>query len=217
MRKFISILVVCFMCLNLSGCAVKDVIKDVEQGIQRDAATNVLKDVSQTAHSKSTEKAAVKVSKSYEKADWWSKFPLIGGFVSDRYKATAYKQTETLKNKLKTDKTYQTAKEAERKKQEKDTTDIIKKYLPILVIVIVAIIVIWLLTKRKPKPVNEVTQQEEVKQIEDVNVKRSGQLKVDYEKLLRECCAKKGLNYDSTLQEYNGNARAAYEAVQFRS
>lgn len=107
-------------------------------------------------------------------------------------------------------------KEAQKAQQEKDNKALFKasvqKYI-VPVILILALIVVVIILLKKPKKVKNPVQVIEQDRRPVTDARHTGALTVNYEKLLQYNCSKLGLNYDKTLAQYNGDARAAVEST----
>lgn len=213
----LSVLIIIIIILLL----VTGGFKKIKSGITQDKAFDTLGELSISPHSKTTEGAMRDATKDLKKAESLSSIPIIGNMLADNYTARASKKLEFAS---KTDKVYLKYKSEQNKESENKVVSSLQKLIPIFVVIfIVLILLVILKVKAVKRPrtdalIVESTETELYSDIDDVdasNVKRTGQLKVDYEKLLRKACDEKGLDYDDTLKEYS-DARTAYETVQFR-
>ena len=106
-----------------------------------------------------------------------------------------------------TDEVYQSSISASKERKAVE----LKKYLPVILIVAIILVALFILPKlfkKKPVPAPAPAPVQP-----PADVERSGQLKVNYERQLRNNCAKLGLDYDQTLADYGGDARKATEST----
>ena len=105
---------------------------------------------------------------------------------------------------------------------KKDSSKSSSKMTMIIILVIVVLIVIAILLllnkkgraapkKAKPKQIEKKPVETEHTEIKEVKV--GADLKVNYDKLLDQACAKLNLDKEELLKQYDGDARRAYEAT----
>lgn len=223
---FISLI----LCFSLSGCSLTDCINSAKKNNDINSTLSTVSDDSNYAMSKSTYKAQTKLVKATNKLSTTNnddnKFKnfflgIVGMDDESRAERAYEKASATYKNAKKTDKTYQKSVEEAKNANQGQITEKLKKYLPVILVVIVVIIVLLLLMKKRkeqPEQVVEpaVQQQNPTEQkvvIKDAN--RSGQLSVNYERLLQSNCQQLGIDYNQALQQYGqGDVRRAVEATQ---
>lgn len=224
MRKVKIICMCLILCLTLSGCGITNAIRE---SMGEKNTSKALEDVASNTVSRATQQAADAVAKAQAaKADAQAKFnnafsfPIIPKawqhpFLYKDCKSAAI-SLQQANIKLKTIASQDKVLAAS--KQEKKDKDFKEKILPIILIaagVIVLIIFIILMMKRQPKitaKVSSVPVQDEAPRVKaDVSY-----YDIDYETKLKELCAQKGLDYETTLAEYNDNTMRAFNALYVR-
>lgn len=221
-KKCLIILLTMFMCFNLTGCSFQEMIDN----IKKDAlASDIDKTLSQDATvpmTQSTYASYAKLKDAQNKYNnqesgwnfWKAAFsdtyclPCNETAQSNNLSAKASNAFNTYETNKASDPTYQSYLKSQEEANTKENKSILMKYLPVIVIIAVILIIIMLLKKRK---VTKPVVQEPAKEIN--NVERSGQLKVNYERQLKNNCDKLGLDYESTLADYGGDARKAAEST----
>ena len=213
-KKCLIILLTMFMCFNLTGCSFQEMLaSDVDKTLAQDATVPMTK-----ATYESYEKLKDAQNKCNNQESGWKFWKAI---TSDTYcmpwnetaqsnnlSAKASNALNTYETNKASDTTYQSYLKSQEEANTKENKSILMKYLPVIAIIVVILIIIMLIKKRKvAKPV----VQEPKNEIN--NVERSGQLKVNYERQLKNNCDKLGLDYESTLADYGGDARKAAEST----
>lgn len=221
-KKCLIILLTMFMCFNLTGCAFLDMLSDIKKDMLASDINKTLAQDSTVPMSSSTYKSYQKLKDAQNKynnqesgRNFWKAatsdtYCLPGNekAQSDNLSAKASNALNTYEKNKASDTTYQSYLKSQEEANTKENKSILMKYLPVIAIIVVILIIVILLKKRKvAKPV----VQEPKKEIN--NVERSGQLKVNYERQLKNNCDKLGLDYESTLADYGGDARKAAEST----
>lgn len=231
-KKALFVLLTCLFCCSLSGCAVIDMFASLSQDYKDKAIQSELSNDSNYAMSKDTYKKQQALATAAEKESNQESGPNpFKAITSDNYcmpwntaaqKANLSAKTDSAKTSYEyaksTDSVYQKAVSEEQDQKSNEFNSSIKKFIPIIVIALVAVILLLLLLqlrkrgRRRPVPAPApVVVQPDTQPIKEVE--RTGQLKVNYERQLRNNCNKLGLDYDKTLADYGGDARKAAEST----
>lgn len=233
MRKKLSlILLLIFCCSTLSGCeTIDNAIATFKSAMVTDKLTDAMNS-KMSAESAALGEKAVEARLKFEsqKSSWnpfsWWKEDTCNPFTYKRLQAKADEKAEAFETALENDEIYQQNQLNQSIANAlpsviKQKTDKPKDTKVIMLIVVVAIIVLLfvLLCKRsRPAPVRrKVVKTKEPEQETYVSIEHNHgvnvgeDLKVNYERLLKQNCKKLGINEADMLAKYNGDARAAYE------
>ena len=234
------VIVTCMLPITLCGCGGPSIMdrisswaseKDVEQ-TYNNMMTTIADDTS-IPMSQSTKAAQLNLTLAQEKLNnsttitlnpltWISAirydnvcFPWMKSSQDAKLKAavsSAYADYELAKA---TDKIYQDAiNGGDEEATKKKTVSQVKQYLPMIIIaVILVLIVIILLILMKSKGRKPAKRSGKPKPRS--NSKRTGQLSVNYERLLKAACKTASVDYKTVLDSYGGDARHAYESVNY--
>ena len=233
------VIFVCLLPMLLCGCGsslVEDIGNWLDEAKEERAYNNISKTISKDseyAMSKETKEAQKAVSAAQFKLDnssiaSWKPSTWIDALLKDdvcfpwmkssqdaKLKAEvteAYNDYELAKS---TDAVYQAQVQDAEAVEKVNRSNKIKQFMPLIILAFVLLILLVLflvlLKSKGKKPVN-VT---EVEKPEISDVDRTGQLKVNYNKLLKASCKKAGVDYKLTLNSYGGDARKAYENLNY--
>lgn len=221
-KKCLIILLTMFMCFNLTGCAVIDMINDIKKDALASDINKTLAQDSTVPMSSATYESYTKLQDAQNKCNNQESGPNLWKAItsdtyclpcnvkaqSDNLSAKASNALNTYETNKASDTTYQSYLKSQEEANTKENKSILMKYLPVIAIIVVILIIVILLKKRKvAKPIVQELPKE-TKEVE-----RSGQLKVNYERQLKNNCDKLGLDYESTLADYGGDARKAAEST----
>lgn len=228
MKRFVTLLLCIFICLSCTGCdALDKIIDKAESGIQM----NKISESVQLPRSNETKKA----EKAYEEATKARNaaqedldsggFSLLPPFFPDSMRHPV-KTRNLEKAKAHQDRTYSdyeiTAandsilQTAMSKRNDTKQTNWMKIGL-IAIGVLVGIVLLLSLMKRKSKDKQDVVIPKDTGKRKN-NVGPDAKIvnyKVDYEKLLHKNCEQLNMDYETTLTEYNGDARKAFESTNY--
>lgn len=146
---------------------------------------------------------AIEAANDYKNSNWFFKLFKQKGMEKKINKS--YETAGAFASNLKNDKIYQ---ENNRSSGEL-AFDSIKKYLLYIVLGAILLVLLLLLLKKKTRSPEASIPKSEYN-IPDVN--RTGELKVDYDRLLSDVCGKTGVSVDMALDKF-GNSRVAYEKL----
>lgn len=233
MRKKLSlILLLIFCCSALSGCeTIDNAIATFKSAMVTDKLTDAMNS-KMSAESAALGEKAVEARLEFEsqKSSWnplsWLDPNTCSPFTYKRLQAKADEKAEAFETALASDEIYQKNQLSQALENAlpsviKQKTDKPKDTKVIMLIVVVAIIVLLfvLLSKRsKPAPVQHqnvcAREPEHYTTAEhNHNVAVGEDLKINYDRLLKQSCKKLGIDEADMLAKYNGDARAAYEAT----
>ena len=231
MRKKLSlILLLIFCCSTLSGCeTIDNAISTFKGAMVTDKLTDAMNSTMSADSAALGEKAvearlkAESQTKSWNPFSWW-KEDTCNPFTYKRLQAKADKTTKAFETALESDEIYQQnqlnqslANSLPSVIKDKQSKPINTKLI-ILIVVIITVILLFVLLRKRSRPVPVKRKVVKTKEPEPyvpaehnhgVNVGED--LKVNYERLLKQNCKKLGINEADMLAKYNGDARAAYE------
>lgn len=233
MRKKLSlILLLIFCCSALSGCeTIDNAISTFKGAMVTDKLTDAMNSTMSASSAALGEKAVeakLKVesqTESWNPFSWW-KEDTCNPFTYKRLQAKADKKAKAFETALENDEIYQQnqlnqslANSLPSVIKDKQSKPIDTKLI-ILIVVIIAVILLFVLLRKRSRPVpvkHKVVKTKEpepyvsIEHNHGVNVGED--LKVNYERLLKQNCKKLGIDEADMLAKYNGDARAAYEAT----
>lgn len=237
MKKLLSTVIICFICMSLSGCktdkAIAGMIKDWEEKIALASDANdyveYQKDILGDEYAKNAEQNA-KIVAYAEEGSFWDKaktklattlenikHPINKEKAAAARSAIITKDAEKAYSKSKKVKkradayadAVNSAKEKDDKKKEFEESGGWTKYLPIIVIgaVLLFLIIIFIIIgrRRSAPPVRARVR----------HVEHTGDVGVNYEKVLAHHCKRLGLDPAEQIEMY-GDVRSAAEALQVR-
>ena len=233
MRKKLSlILLLIFCCSALSGCGI---INNAIAAFKSTVTTYKLEDEmnsTMSAESAALGEKAVEAklkadsqTKSWNPFSWW-KEDVCNPLTYKRLQAKADKKAKAFETALENDEIYQqnqlnqSLANALPSVTKQKTSKPIDTKLIILIVIIIAVILlfVFLCKRSRPAPVqHKVVKTKEPEQETYVSIEHNHgvnvgeDLKVNYERLLKQNCKKLGINEADMLAKYNGDARAAYE------
>lgn len=231
MRKKLSlILLLIFCCSALSGCeTIDNAISTFKGAMVTDKLTDAMNSTMSADSAALGEKAVearLKVesqTSSWNPFSWW-KEDTCNPLTYKHLKAKADKKTKAFETALENDEIYQQnqlnqslANALPSVVKDKQSKPINTKLIILIVVIIVVILLFVFLRKRsRPAPVkHKVVKTKEpepyVPAEHNHNVAVGEDLKVNYERLLKQNCKKLGIDEADMLAKYNGDARAAYE------
>ena len=231
MRKKLSlILLLLFCCSTLSGCETLDnAISTFKGAMVTDKLADAMNSTMSAESAALGEKAveaklkAESQTKSWNPFSWW-KEDTCNPLTYKRLQAKADKKAKAFETALENDEIYQQnqlnqslANSLPSVIKDKKSKPIDTKLIILIVVIIVVILLFVLLRKRsRPAPVHKKvvkTKEPEpyVPAVHNHDVNVGEDLKVNYERLLKQNCKKLGINEADMLAKYNGDARAAYE------
>ena len=230
------------MCFLLSGCALQDWVADLQNKSANEKADDLLSDTLNVPMSEETYKQREELKAARDKQDnvkntasyqfvagleenlpgYSAAQGFFGGLlpstqgIEDKAAAQVASSADKYNNALNEDpayKKYVTAQEEQAKKDKAAALSAnLKKFGVPIVIGVVLLIILILVLKKKPQ---DTPKDEPTKPTKEVsNVDRTGELKVNYPRLLKANCEQLGLDYDKTLNQYNGDVRKAAESTQ---
>lgn len=220
-KKLISVLILVLLCASLTGCSLEKKLNEIGSGMLLDSVNRTLAADSVHTMSQSTKDAQDAVvsaaNKVSEQTTTWNPLKALtsdtacmpGNEDAQREKLNAklLSKKDVYETAKASDEVYQSSISASKERKAVE----LKKYLPVIVIVAIILVALFILPKlfkKKPVPAPAPTPVQP-----PADVERSGQLKVNYERQLRNNCAKLGLDYDQTLADYGGDARKATEST----
>ena len=233
MRKKLSlILLLIFCCSALSGCGI---INNAIAAFKSTVTTYKLEDEMNSTMSASSAALGEKAVEARLKAESqttslnpfsWVKSDVCNPFTYKRLQAKADKKAKAFETALENDEIYQQNQlnqslanalpSVVKNKQSKP----IDTKLIILIVVIIAVILLFVFLRKRSRPApvhKKVAKTKEPEQETYVSIEHNHgvnvgeDLKVNYERLLKQNCKKLGINEADMLAKYNGDARAAYE------
>lgn len=229
------------MCFLLSGCALQDWVSDLQNKSANEKADTLLSDTLNVPMSEETYKQREELKAARDLQDnlkntneyqlvagLEENIPFYGWFaettglapstqgIEDKVAAQVESCTDKYNNALNEDPAYKEYITAQEKQAKKDKAAALsanlKKFGVPIVIGVVLLIILILVLKKKPQ---DTPKEEPAKPTKEVsNVDRTGELKVNYPRLLKANCEQLGLDYDKTLNQYNGDVRKAAESTQ---
>jgi len=217
------ILTFCILTISfcLSGCWLKNITEQNDKNVKTAALTQS----ANLAMSASTHKELVRATDASDKAkrlaDEYYEAKTNGGWPWHPFKRKKMEQAEAYADKTYSD--FDSARLADTTYQESakeagvdggDDKSWVPVVIIIIVVVVIAIIIVIIVLITRPKRVQENNIETSTPEpVEPIEAKQTGQLEVNYEKLLKSNCDKVGLNYDEVLADYGGDARRAYEST----
>lgn len=228
-RLCITLTIVC-MSVMLTGCTnpvtyFSNIVASFQEKQTNDATASIL--TNNEPKGESALKAQAKVAKVSNKIDkerngflYTMAEDLGWDFYTDwrdkRHRAKQTNANDKYNTAISKDPVNLKYKEAQKAQQEKDNKALFKasiqKYI-IPVILIVALVVVILLLLKRPKKVKNPEPVVVQNKRQVTEARHTGALTVNYERLLQHNCSTLGLDYDKTLAQYNGDARAAVEST----
>lgn len=230
------------MCFLLSGCTLQDWVADLQNKSANEKADDLLSDTLNVPMSEETYKQREELKAARDLQDNiknTTEYQLVAGLeehlpgysaaqgffggllpstqgIEDKAAAQVASSADKYNNALNEDpayKKYVTAQEEQAKKDKAAALSAnLKKFGVPVVIGVVLLIILILVLKKKPR---YIPKEEPIKPLRKVSaVDRTGELKVNYPRLLKANCEQLGLDYDKTLNQYNGDVRKAAESTQ---
>lgn len=233
MRKKLSlILLLIFCCSALSGCeTIDNAISTFKGAMVTDKLTDAMNSTMSADSAALGEKAVeAKLKVESQTASWnpfsWFKSDTCNPLTYKRLQANADKKAKAFETALETDEIYQQnqlnqslANALPSVIKDKQSKPIDTKLI-ILIVVIIAVILLFVFLRKRSRPVpvkHKVVKTKEpepyVPAEHNHNVAVGEDIKVNYERLLKQNCKKLGIDEADMLAKYNGDARAAYEAT----
>ena len=220
-KKLISVLILVLLCTGLTGCSLEKKLNEIGSGMLLDSVNSTLASDSVHTMSQSTKDAQDAVvsaaNKVSEQTTTWNPLKAITSDNAcmpwnedaqrNKLDARLSSKKDVYETAKATDEVYQSSISANKERKAVE----LKKYLPVILIVAIILVALFILPKlfkKKPVPAPAPAPAQP-----PADVERSGQLKVNYERQLRNNCAKLGLDYDQTLADYGGDARKATEST----
>ena len=235
MRKKLSlILLLIFCCSTLSGCeTIDNAISTFKGAMVTDKLADAMNSTMSADSAALGEKAVeAKLKVESQTPSWnpfsWFKSDTCNPLTYKRLQAKADKKAKAFETALETDEIYQQnqlnqslANALPSVIKDKQSKPIDTKLIILIVVIIVVILLFVFLCKRsRPAPVRKkVVKTKEPEQETYVSIEHNHgmnvgeDLKVNYERLLKQNCKKLGIDEADMLAKYNGDARAAYEAT----
>ena len=231
MRKKLSlILLLIFCCSTLSGCETLDNAIDTFKGAM---VTDKLTDAMNSTMSASSAALGEKAVKAQLKAEsqtaswnpftWW-KDDTCNPLTYKHLKAKADKKSKAFETPLESDEIYQknqlnySPANALPSVTKQKTKKPIDTSVIILIAAILAVVLLFVFLRKRSRPAPVKQKVEKTKEPEPYvpaehnhNVAVGEDIKVNYERLLKQNCKKLGIDEAEMLAKYNGDARAAYE------
>ena len=205
MRKKLSlILLLIFCCSALSGCeTIDNAISTFKGAMVTDKLTDAMNSTMSADSAALGEKAVEAKLKVESQTPSWNPF---SWFKSDTCNPLTYKRLQAKADKKA--KAFETALENDEIYQQNQLNQSLANALPSVIKD----------KQSRPAPVRKkVVKTKEPEQETYVSIERNHgvnvgeDLKVNYERLLKQNCKKLGINEADMLAKYNGDARAAYE------
>ena len=231
MRKKLSlILLLIFCCSILSGCETLDNAIDTFKGAMvTDKLTDAMNSTMSASSAALGEKAVeAKLKAESQTASWnpftWWKDDTCNPLTYKHLKAKADKKSKAFETALESDEIYQknqlnySLANALPSVTKQKTKKPIDTSVIILIVVIIAVILLFVFLRKRSRPAPVKKKVEKTKEPEPYvptehnhNVAVGEDIKVNYERLLKQNCKKLGIDEAEMLAKYNGDARAAYE------
>lgn len=231
MRKKLSlILLLIFCCSTLSGCETLDkTIDTFKSAMVTDKLTDAMNSTMSASSAALGEKAIeAQLKVESQKASWnplsWWKDDTCNPLTYKHLKAKADKKSKAFETALESDEIYQknqlnySLANALPSVTNQKTKKPIDTKLIILLVVIIAVVLLFVFLRKRSRPAPVKQKVEKTKEPEPYvptehnhNVTVGEDIKVNYERLLKQNCKKLGIDEAEMLAKYNGDARAAYE------
>lgn len=231
MRKKLSlILLLIFCCSTLLGCeTIDNAISTFKGAMVTDKLADAMNSTMSAESAALGEKAVeAKLKVESQKSSWnpfsWWKEDTCNPLTYKRLQAKADKKAKDFETALENDEIYQhnqlnqsLANALPSVIKDKQSKPINTKLI-ILIVIIIAIILLFVFLRKRSRPVpvkHKIVKTKEpepyVHAVHNHDVNVGEDLKVNYERLLKQNCKKLGINESDMLAKYNGDARAAYE------
>ena len=233
MRKKLSlILLLIFCCSTLSGCETLDkTIDTFKSAMVTDKLTDAMNSTMSASSAALGEKAVeAQLKVESQKSSWnpfsWWKGDTCNPLTYKHLKAKADKKSKAFETALESDEIYQknqlnySLANALPSVTKQKTKKPIDTKLIILIVVIIAVILLFVFLRKRSRPAPVKQKVVKTKDPEpkpyvpaehNHNVAVGEDIKVNYERLLKQNCKKLGIDEAEILAKYNGDARAAYE------
>lgn len=226
MNKLKKLLIVLFMslfcCTMLTGCGnfslnpakwFSNTVDDsMEQGF-KDAKKAVKKS------SKEIKKQNKKLSRTViHKGDDWYALKRVGAFFGCKYiTEEAYNQAQADLEQAENE--YNSNQNALKVMTKVNSSrPIVRAFTLIgLLVILVGLLIYCKVKKHQKQPIVVQQAPAPAPAPASVGAHRSGRLKADYPAALAKDCKVLGLNYDKVLNDFNGNAEAAYEKIHVQA
>ena len=231
MRKKLSlILLLIFCCSTLSGCETLDkAIDTFKSAMVTDKLTDAMNSTMSASSAALGEKAIeAQLKVESQKSSWnpftWWKGDTCNPLTYKHLKAKADKKSKAFEKALKSDEIYQknqlnySLANALPSVTKQKTKKPIDTSVIILIAAILAVVLLFVFLRKRSRPAPVKQKVEKTKEPEQYvpaehnhNVAVGEDIKVNYERLLKQNCKKLGIDEAEMLAKYNGDARAAYE------
>lgn len=221
-KRLLLLTLVLLFSLSFSGCGLlSGVINNYKSNKAIESSQENLTDVKKRRMSESSMEAVEEAQKAIDGyAEAVSDFNDSGLFgklwkslTNSKGKARAKMEEANTRvdKELRDDKTYQDSLNQEAQMQKQENNRIVLLVLVGLVVIAVILILVLVLVSR-PKRIKQ--DPEIVDNVPTVDVDTSGDVAVNYDKLLKSNCKKLNLDYDEQLNKYDGDVRKAAEQTQ---